>query len=102
MIRAVGEFHSLSPPQQEPANMTPTPIDRSTSLSSNRLSKAPGLMRSTTVGASGFGKSTRPQLPKSVVTPADDELHNVKNALNTVDEYHATVVETLEVNARLF
>ena len=99
MIRAVGEFHSLSPAQQEQPRLNPTPLQRSASLGASLLSKRQGLVRSsTTHGSQGLGRLTRSQSPKPVISPADDELNNVKDALNTVDEYHATVVETLEVN----
>ena len=102
MIRAVGEFHSLSPAHQEKLDHAPTSLQRSASLGAAFLHKGAGLKRSTTVGAPGVFKPPRPQSPKLVVNPADSELSNVKNALNTVDEYHATVVETLEVCIRHF
>ena len=99
MIRAVGEFHSLSPAQQEQPRLPSMPLQRSASLGASLLSKKPGLIRSSTAHASqGLGKISRSQSPKPVISPADDELNNVKDALNTVDEYHATVVETLEVD----
>jgi len=97
MIRAVGEFHSLSPAQQEQPRLPSMPLQRSASLGASLLSKKPGLIRSSTAHASqGLGKISRSQSPKPGISPADDELNNVKDALNTVDEYHATVVETLE------
>lgn len=98
MIRAVGEFHSLSPAKQAKPDINPTALQRTASLGAAFLSKAPGIKRSTTVGASSPLKPPRPQPPKSATNPADSELHNVKDALNTVDEYHATIVETLEVS----
>ena len=98
MIRAVGEFHSLSPAsQQSKQDLHAAGIQRTASLGAAFLSKAPGVKRSTTVGGASSLKPPRPQPPKSAMNPADSELHNIKDALNTVDEYHATVCETLEV-----
>ena len=98
MIRAVAEFHGKSPTQQQQQpDVHPAQIQRSASVGGAFLSKAAALKRSTTFSPTNSSKSLRPPPPKSVTTPADDELHNVKDAMNSVDEYHATVVETLEV-----
>ncbi|XP_065051326.1 oxysterol-binding protein-related protein 11-like [Rhopilema esculentum] len=93
MIRAVAEFHSLSPKQEPPSDINAAALQRTASLGGAFLSKASNLKRSATYGQPS---SRKPQLGKQVTTPAGEELHNVKDALNTVDEYHATVVETLE------
>ena len=97
MIRAVAEFHSLSPKQEPPSDINAAALQRTASLGGAFLSKASNLKRSATYGQPSSRKLDRPQLGKQVTTPAGEELHNVKDALNTVDEYHATVVETLEV-----
>ena len=100
MIRAVGEFHSLSPAQQQKPDSNQASIHRTGSLGAAFLSKAPGIKRTTTVGGASSVKPPRPLTSKPVANPADNELHNIKDALNTVDEYHATVVETLEVSSK--
>ena len=54
------------------------------------------MKRSTTYSHGHHG--TRFGSPSQAVSsPAAEELNNVKDAMNSVDEYHATMVETLEV-----
>ena len=110
MIRAVAEFHSSS---SAPVQPPPSNFQRSASLGNalslrstqsvkltSSQSPLTDLKRHHTVSHHSPRASRRvfgPNISPTPPNPVKEELKDVKDALNSVDEYHASVVEALEV-----
>ncbi len=97
MMRAVTEYHSVGKPPIKTSS--PANLQRSATVSANYRSKSstPKLSRTATYSHGHHKMPFQPPPPKSASAPAAEELRNVKDAMNSVDEFHASVVETLEV-----
>eukprot|EP00794_Sanderia_malayensis_P016873 gene16873-18578_t len=95
MMRAVAEYHGTSHPAPK---KSPAPLQRSSTIGSKHgtNTEPPSLKRTATYSHAHHRMPLRPLAPKTVSPPAANELHNVKDAMNSVDEYHASVIETLE------
>ncbi|XP_066918696.1 oxysterol-binding protein-related protein 11-like isoform X1 [Clytia hemisphaerica] len=107
LIRAVAEYHSqnaLTKPARPPAPTAESSMKRSNTTSAgatNNILKSPGLIKSHSLKLSPKIRSPRappapPQQPPQLANPIQEELKNIKDALNSVAEFQSSAVEALE------
>ncbi|XP_057290683.1 oxysterol-binding protein-related protein 11-like [Hydractinia symbiolongicarpus] len=102
LIRAVAEYHGqtiVKPVRPPPPKQTPSLLKRSATVSttSPNISKASPLQKTKSFSHktnSSVNHSTVSAMPP--VNPIQEELRNIKDALNSVVEYHSSSVEALE------
>ena len=108
LIRAVAEYHSQTALAKPEKTLQPNQenLKRSSTVSVNSTSsilKSPGLIKSHSMKLSPRikpSKSLQPtptNHPPKLTNPIQEELKNIKDALNSVAEFQSSAVEALEV-----
>ena len=105
LIRAVSEYHgktSTKPPRPPPPKEPMLKRSATIGASSPRYTRSPIERIKTITHPHPHPSSPQANVHTATSNPIKEELKNIKDALNSVNEYHSSALESLEVGNTVF